>query len=74
MTVLAHIAGIPVEETVLSFGPVALTGAGLAAAWVRGTVPAAPAARAAPRTSLRSEATGTLQHLRPSPPPAGAST
>lgn len=25
---LAHIAGIPVEETVLSFGPVALAGGG----------------------------------------------
>lgn len=46
MTVLAHIAGIPVEETVLSFGPVALTGAGLAAAWVRGTVRRRPARRA----------------------------
>jgi hypothetical protein len=26
---LAHIAGIPVEETVLSFGPIALAGGGV---------------------------------------------
>jgi hypothetical protein len=29
MTPLAHIAGIPVEETALSFGPVLLAGGGL---------------------------------------------
>jgi hypothetical protein len=27
--IVAHIAGIPVEETVLSFGPVALAGGGV---------------------------------------------
>ena len=48
MTVLAHIAGIPVEETLLGFGPVALTGAGLAAAWVRGTVRRRPSRPARP--------------------------
>jgi hypothetical protein len=29
MTPLAHIAGIPVEETALSFGPVLLTAGGI---------------------------------------------
>jgi hypothetical protein len=31
MTPLAHIAGIPVEETALSFGPVLLTAGGIVA-------------------------------------------
>jgi hypothetical protein len=35
MTPLAHIAGIPVEETALSFGPVLLAGSGIAALRVR---------------------------------------
>jgi uncharacterized membrane protein len=35
MTPLAHIAGIPVEETALSFGPVLLAGGGIAALKVR---------------------------------------
>jgi hypothetical protein len=30
VTPLAHIAGIPVEETALSFGPVLLTAGGIA--------------------------------------------
>jgi hypothetical protein len=30
VTPLAHIAGIPVEETALSFGPVLLAGGGIA--------------------------------------------
>jgi hypothetical protein len=30
VTVLAHIAGIPVEETALSFGPVLVAGGGIA--------------------------------------------
>jgi len=34
--ILAHIAGIPVEETLLSFGPVGLTGLGMAAFAARG--------------------------------------
>jgi predicted alpha/beta-hydrolase family hydrolase len=34
-TVLAHIAGIPVEETALSLAPVALTVAGVAGARLR---------------------------------------
>lgn len=32
---LAHIAGIPVEETALSFAPVALAAGGIAWAWLR---------------------------------------
>jgi hypothetical protein len=32
----AHIAGIPVEETVLSFGPVLTVAGGVMVAWVRG--------------------------------------
>jgi hypothetical protein len=32
---LAHIAGIPVEETALSFGPVLLAGGGIASLKVR---------------------------------------
>jgi hypothetical protein len=35
MTPFAHIAGIPVEETALSFGPVLLAGGGIAAFKVR---------------------------------------
>jgi len=35
MTPLAHIAGIPVEETLLSFGPVLLAGGGIIAVKVR---------------------------------------
>jgi hypothetical protein len=35
MTPLAHIAGIPVEETALSFGPVLLTVGGIAMFRVR---------------------------------------
>lgn len=38
MTVLAHIAGVPVEETVLGLVPVGAACAGLAAAWVRSAV------------------------------------
>jgi hypothetical protein len=33
--VLAHIAGIPVEETALSFGPVVLLAGGVASARIR---------------------------------------
>lgn len=33
--VLAHIAGIPVEETALSFGPVMLVASGIAGARIR---------------------------------------
>jgi hypothetical protein len=33
--VLAHIAGIPVEETALSFGPVMLLAGGVASARIR---------------------------------------
>ncbi len=35
MTPLAHIAGIPVEETALAFGPVLLAGGGIATLKVR---------------------------------------
>jgi tRNA G37 N-methylase TrmD len=35
MIPLAHIAGIPVEETALSFGPVLLAGGGIAALKLR---------------------------------------
>jgi hypothetical protein len=35
MTPFAHIAGIPVEETALSFGPVLLTAGGIAMFHVR---------------------------------------
>lgn len=35
---LAHIAGIPVEETALSFGPVVLLAGGMASARIRGRV------------------------------------
>jgi hypothetical protein len=35
VTPLAHIAGIPVEETALSFGPVLLTAGGIAMFRVR---------------------------------------
>jgi hypothetical protein len=35
ITPFAHIAGIPVEETALSFGPVLLAGGGIAALKVR---------------------------------------
>lgn len=35
MTPLAHIAGIPVEETALAFGPVLLASGGLATLKVR---------------------------------------
>lgn len=38
MTVLAHIAGMPVEETLLGFAPLGMAGAGLAAARVGGAV------------------------------------
>lgn len=36
--VLAHIAGIPVEETALSFGPVVLLAGGVAGARIRDRV------------------------------------
>lgn len=32
---LAHIAGIPVEETLLSFGPVVAVAGGAASVWLR---------------------------------------
>lgn len=35
---LAHIAGIPIEETALSFAPVALAVGAVAAAWLRRVV------------------------------------
>jgi hypothetical protein len=35
VTPLAHIAGIPVEETALSFGPVLLAGGGIASLKLR---------------------------------------
>ena len=38
MIPLGHIAGIPVEETALSFGPVLLAGGGIAAMKVRDRV------------------------------------
>jgi tRNA G37 N-methylase TrmD len=38
MIPLGHIAGIPVEETALSFGPVLLAGGGIAALKVRDRV------------------------------------
>jgi tRNA G37 N-methylase TrmD len=38
MMPLGHIAGIPVEETALSFGPVLLAGGGIAAMKVRDRV------------------------------------
>jgi hypothetical protein len=38
MIPIAHIAGIPVEETALSFGPVLLAGGGIAAMKVRDRV------------------------------------
>ena len=38
MTPFAHIAGIPVEETALSFGPVLLTAGGLPAPRLRSTL------------------------------------
>ncbi|MEA2341466.1 MAG: hypothetical protein QOG11_1543 [Solirubrobacteraceae bacterium] len=47
--VLAHIAGIPVEETLLGFAPVALTCVGIAVAWLRGAVSRRPARRGAGR-------------------------
>jgi hypothetical protein len=34
----AHIAGIPVEETLLSFGPVFAVAGGAASVWVRGRI------------------------------------
>jgi hypothetical protein len=34
----AHIAGIPVEETLLSFGPVFAVAGGAAGVWVRGRI------------------------------------
>ncbi len=34
--IFAHIAGIPVEETLLSFGPLGLAGAGMVAFAARG--------------------------------------
>jgi hypothetical protein len=45
--VLAHVAGIPVEETLLGFAPVALTCLGLAVAWLRNAVSRRPARRGA---------------------------
>lgn len=33
-----HIAGIPVEETLLSFGPVFAVAGGAASAWLRGRI------------------------------------
>ena len=36
--ILAHIAGIPVEETLLSLGPVGLAGLGMVAFAARGKV------------------------------------
>jgi hypothetical protein len=38
MIPLGHIAGIPVEETALSFGPVLLAGGGIAALKVRASL------------------------------------
>lgn len=34
----AHIAGIPVEETLLSFGPVFAVAGGAASVWLRGRI------------------------------------
>jgi hypothetical protein len=34
----AHIAGIPVEETLLSFGPVVAVAGGAASVWLRGRI------------------------------------
>jgi hypothetical protein len=47
--VLAHVAGIPVEEMLLGFAPVALTCLGLAVAWLRNAVSRRPARRGAGR-------------------------
>jgi predicted alpha/beta-hydrolase family hydrolase len=47
--VLAHVAGIPLEETLLGAAPVALTCLGLAAAWMRAAVSRRPARRGARR-------------------------
>jgi hypothetical protein len=56
MIPLGHIAGIPVEETALSFGPVLLAGGGVAALKVRERVTRIRARAASRGGSRRSPA------------------
>ncbi len=50
--IAAHIAGIPVEETALSFGPVLAAGGGIAMLKVRERVARVRRARGAPARAL----------------------
>lgn len=50
MTPLAHIAGIPVEETALAFGPVLLASGGIATLKVRERLERRRGARRAPKS------------------------
>jgi len=65
--ILAHIAGIPVEETLMGFGPIGLAGLGMAVFAARGRLRAARARlTAAAHRVIHPRATRTL----PGGPPA----